>query len=202
MKPTLKITDAETHKELHFRDKSVHITRILIIMAAVIFGSATFLLSWNLQQGMRRQDEMKQLIGLAEAQGGNITVARQIYDVMQKVSKLAQLPEDELPVFATIADVTKLQDQAIFKQAMNGDQILFYLKAQRIFIYRPKANFLVAQGPFVLAPQTTEQMNASPIPQNGGQRRPTMLKQTENSLEPISSLDVSPSAPEASSSAQ
>lgn len=191
MKPSLRKKTPDTHKELHFRDKSVVFSRILIIMAAIIFGVATALLSFTLRQGLARQDEMKQIIGLAEAQGGNITVARQIYDVMQKVARMTKLPDDELPVFASIADVTKLQEQSVFQQAMNGDQILFYTKSQKIYIYRPKTNTLVAQGPFALAPQPEQQTpppDVIPLQSVPDQQLPPM------GVDPAALPEASPSA--------
>jgi len=159
----------EDHKTLKFRDKHTLISRVLIFLSICIFIVAATIMTFAVQRSLKRQTEMTQLIGLAEAQGGDITVARQIYDAIQKVSKLAKLPEDEIPIYATIADVAKLQAQPIFKSAVNGDQILYYAKSQWVYIYRQQNNKLVAQGPFALPSPTPE---AQPIPEPQNQVMP------------------------------
>ena len=146
--PTMSVS--EDHKILKFRDTHAKISRILITISVGIFLVAVVMMTISLKHSLERQAEMTRLIGLAEAQGGDITAARQIYDTIQKVSKLTKLPENEIPIFATITDIAKIQAQPLFKEAMNGDQILFYSKSQWIYVYRPQANRIVTQGPFAL----------------------------------------------------
>jgi hypothetical protein len=153
----------EDRKTLKFRDAHAKISRILIIISVGIFLIAVMMMAVALRRSLDRQAEMTRLIGLAEAQGGDITIARQIYDAIQKVSKLTKLPDNEVPIFATIADVAKLQAQTTFKDAVNGDQILFYAKSQWIYIYRPQTNKIVAQGPFAL-PTPTAPPPTQPMP--------------------------------------
>ena len=182
----------EDHKTLKFRDTHTRISRILIIISVGIFLIAVIMMTVALRRSLDRQAEMTRLIGLAEAQGGDITIARQIYDAIQKVSKLTKLPDNEIPIFATIADVAKLQAQTTFKDAVNGDQILFYAKSQWIYIYRPQANRIVAQGPFAL-PTPTTQPPTQPEPTI------TIISPTEEITEgsPSPSADSPPASPEA-----
>lgn len=193
----------EDHKTLKFRDKHTIISRILILISISIFVVAATIMTFAVQRSLKRQAEMTQLIGLAEAQGGDITVARQIYDAIQKVSKLAKLPEDEIPIYATIADVAKLQAQPIFKEAMNGDQILYYSKSQWVYIYRQQNNKLVAQGPFALPSPTPEsqpmpepQKQVMPEPQAPQTDPPEMQQEPSTAPPEITSSPVSAS-PEA-----
>ena len=177
--PTMNLP--EDHKTLKFRDTHTRISRILIIISVGIFLIAVIMMTVALRRSLDRQAEMTRLIGLAEAQGGDITIARQIYDAIQKVSKLTKLPDNEIPIFATIADVAKLQAQTTFKDAVNGDQILFYAKSQWIYVYRPQTNKIVAQGPFAL-PTPTAQPPTQPEPTIGS---------------PSPSADSPPASPEA-----
>jgi hypothetical protein len=67
--------------------------------------------------------------------------------VIQKVGVLYELPSGEEPTVAAIQDRTKLDSQAFFKNARNGDYLLVYTKAQLALIYRESANKLVTVGP-------------------------------------------------------
>jgi len=141
-------------KRLEFKSQSSRKTLAVVVVLAIVFAIASATLVVAVRNSVNRRSELTQVIGLAEKQGGDITTARQIYDAMQKVSKYTKLPEDELPVLATIADVGKLGEQVMFKDAMNGDQVLVYVKAQRIYIYRPKTGALVNYGPFIVPSET------------------------------------------------
>ena len=179
----------EDHKTLKFKDKHAIISRILIVMSAIIFLVAVVMVTVAVRASLKRQTEMTKLIGLAEAQGGDITGARQIYDAIQKVGKLAKLPESEIPIYATIADVAKLQAQPIFKNAMNGDQILYYAKSQWVYIYRQQNNTLVAQGPFALPSPTPE---AQPMPES---QNKVMPEPQAPQTDPPEMQQESPTAP-------
>ena len=159
------MTQIEDHKKLTFRDRQTKISRILIVTSTLIFLSAVVLLTIATSRSLERQTEMTKLIGLAEAQGGDMTVARQLFDTMQKVSKLTKLPTDETPVFATIGDISKLKTQPAFKEAINGDLILLYQKSQWVYIYRPSINKIVSQGPFALPQPEAQSQQAPPPPQ-------------------------------------
>lgn len=145
----------ETNKKrLEYKSQSSRKILVVVVVLAVVFAVASASLVIAVRNSVNRRSELTQIIGLAEKQGGDITTARQIYEAMQKVSKYTKLPEDELPVLATIADVGKLGEQAIFKDAMNGDQVLVYVKTQRIYIFRPKTGALVNYGPFIVPSET------------------------------------------------
>lgn len=159
------MTQIEDHKKLTFRDRQTKISRILIVTSTLIFLSAVVLLTIATSRSLERQTEMTKLIGLAEAQGGDMTVARQLFDTMQKVGKLTKLPTDETPVFATIGDISKLKTQPAFKEAINGDLILLYQKSQWVYIYRPSINKIVSQGPFALPQPEAQSQQAPPPPQ-------------------------------------
>lgn len=173
----------ENHKKLTFRDRQSKISRILVVISVTIFVSAMTLLIIAVSRSLSRQAEMTQLIGLAEAQGGDMTVARQIYDTIQKVEKLTKLPTDETPIFATIGDISKLKTQPAFKDAINGDLILLYSKSQWVYIYRPAINKIVSQGPFALPSPEAQIQQPPPQPQTRVEQQPVSASEGAELME-------------------
>jgi hypothetical protein len=57
--------------------------------------------------------------------------------LIKEISEHALLPTDEEPTVATVSDVTQLADQPFFNDAVNGDRLLVYSKAQKVVLYRP-----------------------------------------------------------------
>ena len=182
----------EDHKTLKFRDKHTIISRVLIFLSVCIFVVAATMMTLAVQRSLKRQTEMTKLIGLAEAQGGDITVARQIYDAIQKIGKLTKLPDTEIPIYATIAEVEKLKAQPVFKDAVNGDKILFYTKSQWIYIYREQSNKLIAQGPFALPTQAPQAAESQPVPEPQNQQ---MTEPQAPPVDPPEMQQVPPTAP-------
>jgi|688.fasta_scaffold00232_92 hypothetical protein len=64
------------------------------------------------------------------------------FDTEAKISKLMLLP-NEKPVFATVTDKTKLQDQEFFKKAENGDEVLMFPENKKVILYRPSINRII-----------------------------------------------------------
>lgn len=67
--------------------------------------------------------------------------------VVDKVGKLIALPSDETPSLATVQDKTKLKDQPFFKNAVNGDKLLLYIKARKAILYRESSNKIIEVAP-------------------------------------------------------
>jgi hypothetical protein len=67
--------------------------------------------------------------------------------VIDKVSNLYFLPEDEKPTVAQIEDKSKLDGQSFFDSARNGDYLLVYTEAKIALLYREGENKLVNVGP-------------------------------------------------------
>jgi hypothetical protein len=78
--------------------------------------------------------------------------------LLEKLAKLVILPEVEVPTVATVSDVSKLQDQAFFKNAQNGDSIVAYPNAQIAILYRQSINKVVWMGPII------DKENLVPVP--------------------------------------
>lgn len=67
---------------------------------------------------------------------------QEVQDLKSAVNKLIVLP-DEDPVVATITDRTKLEQQAFFRQAENGDKVLIFQKSSKAILYRPSQQKIV-----------------------------------------------------------
>jgi len=63
--------------------------------------------------------------------------------IIAAVGKLIQLPPDETPVIATVADPAKLAGQPFFKDAKKGDRVLMYNAAHEAILYDPVADIIV-----------------------------------------------------------
>lgn len=74
-------------------------------------------------------------------------------ELVAKTSKLIELPKNEEPTIATVKDVSKLQNQAFFKNAQNGDKVLIYTQAKRAVLYRESTNKVIESAPVKLGEQ-------------------------------------------------
>lgn len=80
--------------------------------------------------------------------------------LVEVVGKLIVLPQDEEPTLATVSDPEKLKDQAFFKNAVLGDKVLIYSRAQKAILYSPSKNKIIEVAPINLTAPT----NTTPVP--------------------------------------
>lgn len=76
-----------------------------------------------------------------------VIAQQEVQSTVAQVGKVVALPEGEDPVVATVTDKEKLKDQAFFAKAENGDKVLIYAKARRIYLFRPGENKLLEAAP-------------------------------------------------------
>ena len=67
--------------------------------------------------------------------------------LVAQVGKLIVLPPGETPTIATVADPSKLTDQAFFAKAKKGDKVLIYAGAKKAVLYSPESNKIVEIAP-------------------------------------------------------
>lgn len=67
--------------------------------------------------------------------------------LVEKVSAFIMLPEGETPTVATVANPAKLKDQPFFENAREGDKVLVYTLAKRVYLYRPADNRIINVAP-------------------------------------------------------
>lgn len=77
----------------------------------------------------------------------NAMAQQEVKNLVNEVSQLIVLPEDEEPTVATIKDVEKLKDQPFFSNAKNGFRVLIFTKAKRAILYDPELRKIVEVAP-------------------------------------------------------
>lgn len=100
---------------------------ILITILALIIGLSVFYL---LSQKLKISSEEKEF-----------------RELIIKVEKLIELPQDEMPTIATVLDENKVREEAFFKQAKTGDRLLAYIKNKKAILYRPSVNKIIEVAP-------------------------------------------------------
>ena len=78
----------------------------------------------------------------------------QLQELLKTIDKIIELPRGEDPSVATVSDKTKLQDNAFFNQAENGDKVLIYVKAKKAILYRPSANKVIDVAPVTVGSES------------------------------------------------
>lgn len=102
---------------------------------------------------------------------------KEIKALTEKVSQIAVLPENEIPVVLPITDLTKLHSNEFFKDAKLKDKILIFKQAGRIIIYDPINNKIVNMGPYSETPPVlTPTPTPIPTPTPEATASPTLKK--------------------------
>ena len=66
------------------------------------------------------------------------------------VGALVLLPQGEVPTIATVTDLAALKGQAFFANAVLGDKVLMYPKAQEAILYDPQADKVIQIAPLTV----------------------------------------------------
>lgn len=123
---------------------------------------------------------------------------QEMAEVVSRVGKLAILPNSEEPTLATVANKNTLTDSFLKANAENGDKVLVYVQAQRVYIYRPSLNKLVNIGPLSVDASVAQVESVSVLVRSGNDRPATAstIKDTltQNYQTAVVNLDGSPAA--------
>ncbi len=85
---------------------------------------------------------------------------RQIEAVVSSIGKLMIVPKGT-PVLATVKDIAKLkQQQAFFRNAENGDDLVIFPQSNMAVIYSPSRNLIINVGP-IRYPKTSTAVKTS-----------------------------------------
>lgn len=133
---------------------------LLILLLLVGVGSGVYFYD-RTQKLQNRIDEL-----LTDPE---IVAREELSDVIAKVGKLVVLPEGEDPILATVTDKDALAEQEFFARAENGDKVLIYPKARKIYLYDPEGNKLLEVAPLnigeVPAGSEEEEQGAGSVPE-------------------------------------
>lgn len=69
-----------------------------------------------------------------------------VSEVLTKVGKLIDLPQDETPTVATITNPDAIRSQAFFAKAKKGDKVILYKNARLAILFDEEANKIVNFG--------------------------------------------------------
>ena len=109
---------------------------ILLIVAGVVAGFV--------QLGLKYQESQKEVERLSNPEEA---VKQETINLKNRVSELVEVPSGQEPTIATVQDVSKLQGQAFFKNAQNGDKVLIYSEAKKAILYRPSTDKIIEVAP-------------------------------------------------------
>ncbi|MCX6761276.1 MAG: LytR C-terminal domain-containing protein [Candidatus Moranbacteria bacterium] len=126
----------------------------------------------------------------------NVAIQDEVKDISEKIGKFMELPA-EIPTVATVSDKEKLQGQAFFANAQNGDRVLIYSKSQKAILWRPTTNKVIEVAS--LGGNKVENISAPATSQStpANQENNTSAAPIETSAEA-----PAPTAPEKTSSAK
>lgn len=91
-----------------------------------------------------------------------IVAQKQSQELIAKVGKLMDLPQNESPTIATVSDANAARKQSVFfTNAQNGDKVLMYVKAGEAILYRPSTNKIVLVGPLTFNNNSSSSSSSS-----------------------------------------
>lgn len=92
----------------------------------------------------------------AVSQQWRLLAEKEVNDLAAKVSRHIILPQGEIPLAITVVDAVGLaKSQPFFEDAQNGDKVLVYYKAQKVFLYSPSRDVVLNVGPLIIISTST-----------------------------------------------
>jgi len=82
--------------------------------------------------------------------------------IMETLSGFMELP-NENPTIATVTDKSKLENQAFFKNALNGDKLLIFTDASKAILYRPETKKIIEVSNLAVTGDTTLVPNVNSV---------------------------------------
>ena len=128
-----------------------------ILIIAILIGGGIYLYINNSGVSLPGQAQNQDTDATAEAK-----------ELVEKVGRLYELPQNEVPTIATVSDVSKLAEQEFFQKAQNGDKVLIFTQAKKAILYRPSTDKIIEVGP----------VNLDNQPQLEGENQATESAQT------------------------
>ncbi|MFY9484237.1 MAG: hypothetical protein WAP74_01280 [Patescibacteria group bacterium] len=119
------------------RRKSKILPLLFLLLLATATGAAAFF--YQSYQEVRRELEKVKTSPSAAATEEN-------KKIVEEVGKLIVLPADETPTIASVVDKEKLKDQPFFARVENGDKVLIYANAKKVYLYRPASKKIIEVG--------------------------------------------------------
>lgn len=84
--------------------------------------------------------------------------------MLDKISELIVLPDDEQPTIATVSDPELLKDQPFFAKAQKGFKVLIFANAGKSILYDPFENRVVETASMNIGSEPIPSPSLTPIP--------------------------------------
>lgn len=134
-----------SHKPLKINPKKLAIIGVLALIIILV----TMLVNTNQERNQLKQAQEKSLNSQTQTEDE----AKKLKD---EVGQFLELPSDELPTVATVADASKVKTQSFFANSQNGDKVLIFSQAGKAVLYRPSTKKIIELAPINLNnPETT-----------------------------------------------
>lgn len=85
-------------------------------------------------------------------------------NMINKISKLIVLPDNEKPTIATVSNPEQLKDQPFFAKAQKGFKVLIYANAGKSILYDPFENKIIETASMNINSQAVAPPSPSPVP--------------------------------------
>lgn len=122
-----------------YMTRNSKLSRLIFVIVAVLVLGLLALLFTIMND---RNNLKKEVTKLSQSQ---VSAADEAKELNTEVAKLIELPSDEVPSIATVADEAKLKQQSPgFDNAKTGDKLLIYTRSKQIVVYRPSTKKVVA----------------------------------------------------------
>ena len=159
--PAMTVTNNDNAKNRTLALKSHlthHKTKLLIGLAVLVLAGFTLAYVNQIHTNDRLKKANQQLSNpqaAAKAETKQLT---------EQVGRLIELPANETPTVATVVDVTKLQSQAFFANAKNGDRVLIFTQAKKAILYRPSTGKIIQVAPINIGNNQSSQSQPQTTP--------------------------------------
>lgn len=77
-------------------------------------------------------------------------------EFLSKIRAIIEVPADEEPTIASVTDQEKLQHQAFFSHAKNGDKVVIFSSVKKAILYRPSSGKIIEVGPISITTSSAE----------------------------------------------
>lgn len=143
-----KLTSGIKGKSIAQIDRNRAVWIIAIVAGAIILIIGGLFISTQVQLHRVKQD-------LAEQKADpTILIKEENKKLIDQVGALVKLPDGEEPTIATVNDLSKLEGQQFFANAVLGDKVLIFTKAKKALLFRPAENKVIEFAPLVSSQPT------------------------------------------------
>lgn len=84
----------------------------------------------------------------------------EVKSLVDKVSRLYLVPQNEEPTVATVSDPQILKEQSFFTLAEKGDKVLIFTRASKAVLYRPSIDKIIEIAPIKNNPLSVNKEDA------------------------------------------